>query len=388
LPDSYLEKEYFQDVRVYMVDNFKNLTNIKLGDDIFDDVRMPTAIMLLSKKGYKAKAFNFLDISKTDTQTGLQNNNFIIDVPDYKNTFILKNSIVKDLNNKVLIDIYDQVMGVKVYQKGKGRPKQTAYEKDNDIFVSKNKFNKSNYQYISQGIERYYYDNKKEYIKYGEWLAEPRNKIYFDNEKIIIREVVNPRIFATYIQEPAVVKNIAAVIVERDTDFSIKYLLALINSKLFTFYVNEQSSKSSNKSYPSFNSRLIKNLPIKDILREEQNPFINKANIMLELNKTFQTKKIKFLKRVKDNFDLDKLSKKLEAFYTYDFKTFVAELGKKKVTLTLLQQDEWEAYFENYQKELTTLQTQIDNTDKEIDKMVYELYGLSDDEVAVVEGHQ
>jgi len=32
------------------------------------------------------------------------------------------------------------------------------------------------------------------------------------------------------------------------------------------------------------------------------------------------------------------------------------------------------------------LQTQIDNTDKEIDTMVYELYGLSDDEIAVVEG--
>jgi type I restriction-modification system DNA methylase subunit len=385
LPDSYLEKEYFQDVRVYMVDNFEGLTNIKLGDDVFDDVNMPTAIMLLSKKGYKAKGFNFLDISKSDTQTGLQNNNFINDIPDYKNTFILKNSIIKDINNKTLIDIYDQVMGVKVYQKGKGRPKQTAYEKDNDIFVSKNKFDKYNYQYISQGIERYYYDNKKEFIKYGEWLAEPRNKIYFDSEKIIIREVVNPRIFATYIQEPAVVKNIAAVIVERDTNFSIKYLLALINSKLFTFYVNEQSSKSSNKSYPSFNSRLIKNLPIKDISREDQNLFIEKADVMIGLSKTFQTKKTKFLNRITDNFDLEKLSKKLEVFYETDFKIFLKELKKKKATLTLKDQDEWEEYFETYQKELLELQSQIDTTDREIDAMVYALYGLSEDEIKVID---
>ena len=63
---------------------------------------------------------------------------------------------------------------------------------------------------------------------------------------------------------------------------------------------------------------------------------------MLSINKTFQTKKTKFLKRVKDNFNLDKLSKKLEAFYAYDFKTFLTELKKKKVTLTLIQQDEWE----------------------------------------------
>jgi hypothetical protein len=108
---------------------------------------------------------------------------------------------------------------------------------------------------------------------------------------------------------------------------------------------------------------------------------------MLELNKTLQTKKQKFLKRVKDNFNLDKLSKKLETFYEHDFKTFVSELKKKKVILSLVQQDEWEEYFESYQKELTTLQIQIDNTDKEIDAMVYELYGLSEDEVAVVEGN-
>lgn len=32
------------------------------------------------------------------------------------------------------------------------------------------------------------------------------------------------------------------------------------------------------------------------------------------------------------------------------------------------------------------LQRQIDATDREIDRLVYELYGLSDEEVAIVEG--
>ena len=70
-----------------------------------------------------------------------------------------------------------------------------------------------------------------------------------------------------------------------------------------------------------------------------------------------------------------------------DFKTFLKELKKKKVTLTLKDQDEWEEYFETYQKELLELQSQINATDKQIDEMVYELYGLSEDEVAVVEGN-
>jgi hypothetical protein len=32
------------------------------------------------------------------------------------------------------------------------------------------------------------------------------------------------------------------------------------------------------------------------------------------------------------------------------------------------------------------IQRQIDATDKQIDKLVYELYGLTDDEIRIVEG--
>jgi ribosomal protein L23 len=36
--------------------------------------------------------------------------------------------------------------------------------------------------------------------------------------------------------------------------------------------------------------------------------------------------------------------------------------------------------------EKTTLQRQIDATDQQIDKLVYELYGLSGEEIKIVEG--
>jgi hypothetical protein len=36
--------------------------------------------------------------------------------------------------------------------------------------------------------------------------------------------------------------------------------------------------------------------------------------------------------------------------------------------------------------EKTRIQRQIDSTDEQIDKLVYELYGLTADEIAIVEG--
>jgi len=59
---------------------------------------------------------------------------------------------------------------------------------------------------------------------------------------------------------------------------------------------------------------------------------------MLSLNKTLHERKDKFLKRVRDNYGIEKITGKLEDFYLYDFKVFVDELGKQKVKLSLKQQ--------------------------------------------------
>jgi len=48
-------------------------------------------------------------------------------------------------------------------------------------------------------------------------------------------------------------------------------------------------------------------------------------------------------------------------------------------------QVEWEEFFNKYKTEINTLQTEIDKTDQEIDQMVYELYGLTEEEIEIVE---
>lgn len=350
MPDSYLEKEYYEDIRILISKNFQTITNIKLGDDIFNEVNLPTAISIFSNKGYENKEFKYLDIStieKSIKALSLFNSAKYIKVrPDEINkSFIATPTIIQKKGTKPLIEVYKQVMGVKVYQKGKGLPKQTSFEKKENVFVSKKQTKEFSYPYVSQGIERYYYDDKLEFIKYGKWLAEPRQQEIFDVPKVIIREIVNPRIYATYIERPAIVKNVAAVIVEIDVDYPVLYLLALMNSKLFTYYVMVKSPKRNNKSYPSFSSKLIKNIPIKKTVGQEKQTFIEKANQMLTLHKTFQEKKNRFLRRLQDNFELEKLSKKTKEFYKYDFKTLLKELKKKKIHMPLLEQDKWGGVF-------------------------------------------
>ena len=77
-----------------------------------------------------------------------------------------------------------------------------------------------------------------------------------------------------------------------------------MNSKLISFYVNEQSPKSNNKSYPSFNSRLLKNIPIAKTNPKNQKPIIEKADLMLQLNNDLQEQTQKFISLIKLLCDL------------------------------------------------------------------------------------
>ncbi len=73
-----------------------------------------------------------------------------------------------------------------------------------------------------------------------------------------------------------------------------------------------------------------------------------------------------------------------------EFVDFIKELNKaiktvKGTPLTKKDEFEWIDLFEENKKKALELKSQIDRTDKEIDLMVYELYGLTEEEIQIVE---
>ena len=53
--------------------------------------------------------------------------------------------------------------------------------------------------------------------------------------------------------------------------------------------------------------------------------------------------------------------------------------------LSFSKEAEWEEYFIQKQQKAVAIKSEIIATDKAIDKMVYELYGLSEAEISTVE---
>ena len=167
--------------------------------------------------------------------------------------------------------------------------------------------------------------------------------------------------------------------------YSPEYVLCWLNSKLYN-YMFECFFDGLRMSggYLLYSSPNLRNTYIKPIDVESQQPFINLADKMISHNSQLQEKRSRFLRRLSENLEGVKITTALQTFDKMDFGTFVAELKKQKIKLALLQQDEWEDYFNQYRNDCQSLTDQIAQTDNEINQHIFDLYGLTPEEREIV----
>ncbi|WP_181304822.1 hypothetical protein [Rufibacter sp. XAAS-G3-1] len=106
---------------------------------------------------------------------------------------------------------------------------------------------------------------------------------------------------------------------------------------------------------------------------------------MMQKNQELQALSQKFLTLLQSELGVGKLSQKLEKWYTLSWEAFSQELGKCKVKLTLAQKSDWLAFFTAQQQLAQQITTQLAQTDREINQLVYQLYALTPEEIALVE---
>jgi len=129
----------------------------------------------------------------------------------------------------------------------------------------------------------------------------------------------------------------------------------------------------------------VKEFPIKIAPKEIQDRIDTQSRLITDYLNQFRGYINSFLSLLQSDYEIDKLSVKLQRWYELDFKQFVAELKKKKIELSLTEKAEWMSYFNEKKAEAQELKSKIDTTDNEIDLMVYKLYDLTYDEVLIVD---
>jgi len=159
-----------------------------------------------------------------------------------------------------------------------------------------------------------------------------------------------------------------------------KALLAILNSKMGWWLITKYCTQIQNGYQLIW--KYFGQIPIADTNLE----LASLAEQMLTLNKRLQTEKQNFIDTLKEEKHLQSISNAIEHFNELDFEGLKKEIGKQKARFSLGQEtNQWRDYFNTSKQKADDLQNQINQTDKEIDRLVYELYELTFEEIEMVE---
>ncbi|SHM20513.1 Eco57I restriction-modification methylase domain-containing protein [Myroides odoratimimus] len=371
---------------------------IKLPDNVFDDANVETIIIEVEKE-ISEKSVKVINYKRTDIIDSIDNQLItIFSKEKWKdgvfNIYITEN--IQKVIQKIKLDtvplenIAIFSLGITPYDKYRGHSQDIIKTK---AYHSEYKLN-NNYQPLIGGenIKRYTVESTvKEYILYGDWLGAKRDERFFTEERLLIRQIISGkpgRIYCGYTDENLYFTQIGFGLILNNIEYYSKYILCLMNSLLINFYHKYVFLDLEKEIFQKILIANCKKFPIKKTSIENQSRFVEKANYILELNNNIEHNCSKLLKLLISEFNLIDTSKKLNEWYNLDFSDFIKELKKKKIELTLSQKVEWMDFFEKEKAKISLLLNEIQQTDREIDKMVYEIYELTQEEIRIIESNK
>jgi len=339
VPNTWLQSINYRNIRRYLISEYFWHRMLHIKDHVFKAV-VDTNIIILEKNSFIKNSDVKIDILQNGeikehqliNQYELPGDGEIINILANKDEKILFEKIKQSsLMIKEICHVYN---GVKPFEKGKGTPPQTAKTMKEKPFVVENqpKPEGENWMPLIRGrlMNRYanYWKNDS-WINYGKWLAAPRDpKIFEAEEKIIIRQT-GDSIIATLIGKNVIVRNNMHLLISKELNH--KYILGILNSKLTNFYYY-QLNPEKGEALAEVKKSHVECLPI---------PVCSEEDMMVK------TKII-------------------------DYVNQLLELNQEKNQLKL-------------SSKIDEINRRIAFSNDRIDQLVYQLYGLNEEEISIIE---
>jgi hypothetical protein len=244
IPNTWLINLKLQKIRKFIVEENTVLNVIHYHKNVFENAVVDTQVVIFKKQKNNHHLVNILEYKdiKNPIITNINQENWKQLAGQPINIFIdQKTQQIVDLlqrDSNVLGEICDVINGMKPYEIGKGSPNQTKEIVKNRIYDAEYQVNET-YKALLRGkdINKYLtlWDGKR-WIKYGDNLAAPRYSANFGlPEKIVIRQT-SDCLIATLDTQKFLCMNNLHIVNSKDEKYNLKYILAIVNSKLMNFY--------------------------------------------------------------------------------------------------------------------------------------------------------
>lgn len=287
-----------------------------------------------------------------------------------------------------LRDYYNAKAGLQAYERGKGTPPQTAADVKGHPFDYDHQFDESTYRYLNGGdVGRYSLNWSGQWLRWGEWLSQPRDMSLFAGERVLIREITGryPRtLMSTYVSEIYLNNKSIINVVPKYKNSDMKYICGLLNSNLISFFHSRRSVKSNRSIFPKAVVEDIKNYPV--IIPDDESRKVVRDNVDLLINKQLKIDKIhnQFISLLTSELGVQNPSEKILNWHLTPFPVLLSEFEKKKVKLTLPKKAEWMDYHLGELAKRSAIETEIDACERKIDAQIAKIYDLTPEEITAV----
>lgn len=315
IPNTILANVFAKKFRKELINNWSFIQIDNLSEiDIFESAKVRNCILILEEKynntSFECKFLNAM-VKKGNyiVNNGKKfNSEFLLESRDNWLSLFTRDEIITRLIKKINsiskpLSYYAELsQGLIPYDKYRGHSEETIKNRVWHSSFKKDETYKKELQ--GKDIDRYYLKwNGSNWISYGDWLAAPRKPEYFTDERIIVREITNPMILATYTKEEYY--NTPSIINIINFDgIDIKYVLALLNSKMISFYHVNNSPKANKGLFPKILVNDLRNIPIIKADKEiEHNIIKTVEKIMIIKSSANNNIKNNELKRELDTYE-------------------------------------------------------------------------------------
>lgn len=303
VPNTYLNLSFTNELRKYLLKNTIPREIAVLPAKVFDYATVDTTLLFAEKKHgsktyheteVKIKQFekraagidmsNHVCQSSVSTAKWYEHGTFNVTANTAEAELIMR--LARDY--RTIADIAEMFYGIKVYQVGKGKPPQTVAIRNNKPFTAKTKKDDAFLPfYDGKHIDRYSLAWKENnWLKYGPWLAEPRNPSKFEGEKILIRKIIGQTLIATYIPETSYCNTLLYVLkIKPQVTMNYKYILGILNSHFIGWYFRKKFQIAAEDTFPQIMIGDILQIPIPTPSSTEQKPVLHLVNQILAAKK-------------------------------------------------------------------------------------------------------
>ncbi len=289
IPNNFLTIQSNSKVRKFIVNKCSDVVLINSLDKIFADASVDNCIAFFKKdkpnwiEVAELKAGDFNMVGKVESTFFGKNPTFSISMVKYKEVV----DVFWKVNEFPALhraEIASPKTGIKAYQTGKGKPKQTNSDKENRIYHANYQVDNTYRKYIDgENVSRYKIGWNGEWIKYGEELAEPRFSVNFNEPRILVRQIPS---YKTYAIEGAftdsdVINDLNSIVI---TEIKVNpfYLLGVINSKIITLWFLMKFDKFQRRTFPQFKVNELGEFPIPNASLAQQEEIATLVEVLMD----------------------------------------------------------------------------------------------------------